>query len=290
MSAEVAAQILGDATPPPAAPAPGGEAPPVPQQANETDADFAVRMAHLAKREKALVDRQQQIKSIEDELKPWKTLESRAKAGDVAAAIEALERLGISYDQLTQFQIEGMDPAKQQFASLKQEIDALKAEKQTDAERAQAEAQERAAQNYKLTIAQEAKANAEKYDLVSTIGGQEAIDLAYEVCRLHYERTNQMMAISDALEKVEGHLASKMETTVQSWKQSKKLSSYFAPQPSQAPNPFQAQPSVQSPALPKPTPQPTLSGGSAGATSANAAVKLSMEERRAAAIKALSGG
>jgi hypothetical protein len=119
--------------------------------------------------------------------------------------------------------------------------------------------------------------------------GPEAIDTAYELCKAEYEKTGQMPDIAKSLEKVEKYLASQMETTVQKWKQTKKLSNYFVPQQSQqAPNPFQAPQSTQSPVPAKPTPQPTLAGGG-GATTANAATPMSRDELRAAAIKALQG-
>ena len=259
-----------------------------PQASNESDGDFAQRMAHLTKREKALVERQQSIKEVEDRAKKWDGYKSRTGSGDLSAALEALEELGVSYDALTSHLLTGQDPSTLRFKELQKKIDDLESKQAKDAEAEKTAAQERAAQNYKLSIAREAQANAEDYELVLE-HGQDAIDLAYDVCKEFHDKNNgQMLDIGKALAAVEAHLASKAEETVQRFQKSKKLSRYFQPTQSGAASPF-GQRQEQSPSRPQPTPSPTLSGGPSGASTANAVAPRSQAELREAAIKALMG-
>jgi DNA-binding transcriptional ArsR family regulator len=283
---EIASAIVESISAP--APATGEVAPAPVAPAPAVDDDFAQRMAHLTKREKALVERQQSIKEVEERAKRYDSFKSRASSGDISAALEALEDLGVSYDALTSHLLTGQDPSTLRYKELEKKIEELKSDSEKQKEVELAAAQERAAQNYKLSISKEAQAKAEEFELVIE-HGQEAIDLVYDVCKEYHDKNNgQMLDLSKALAAVEAHLASKAEETVQRFQKSKKLSRYFQPEQSRPANPFSSS-GVQSPSPDRPTPSPTLSGGSSGATQANAVTPRSYDELRAAAIKALMG-
>lgn len=255
----------------------------------DDNGDFAQRMAHLTKREKSLVERQQAIKEVEDRAKKWDGYKSRAGSGDLTAALEALEEMGVSYDALTSHLLTGQDPSTLRYKELEKKIEELKSEQTKAHESEQTAAQERAAQNYKLSIAREAQGKADDYELVLE-HGQGAIDLVYDVCKEYHDKNNgQMLDISKALAAVEAHLASQAEETVQRLQKSKKLSKYFTPpNQSNSGTPFGTR-QEQSPSRQTPTPSPTLSGGTSGASQANAVTHRSPEDLRAAAIKALMG-
>ena len=285
---DLAASIV-DSISTPAAPTEEVAPAPVAPPPAADDADFSSRMAHLTKREKALVERQQAIKAIEERANRYDGFKARASSGDLSAALEALEDLGVSYDALTSHLLTGQDPSTLKYKELEKKIEEMKSEGQKAKEAEAIAAQERAAQNYKLGIAREAQSKAEEFELVNE-HGQEAIDLVYDVCKEYHDKNNgQMLDIGKALAAVEAHLASQAEQTVQRFQKSKKLSKFFqASQSTNSQNPFGQQPE-QSPSRFQPAPSPTLSGGASGANTANAVAPRSQEELRAAAIKALMG-
>jgi hypothetical protein len=210
-------------------------APGATQEATPESQANAARFAVLAKKERALRAQQESLKA--------QMAEIQRKAAEVEAfekskltakqnPLEVLKNLGLSYDELTQFVING-EKATPELAvrAVKDELEAFKAE-QAEARRRAEEAekvrleQERSAvlDRFRQEVAQYVTDNREKYELLN-LYGQEG--LVSEVIQQHFEQTQRIMSNEEAADRAEKYL----EELVQKAQATKKFGSKAVPQP-----------------------------------------------------------
>lgn len=212
----------------------------------ETKEQASQRFAMLAKKEKALLVNQQKLKTQEQELEkrlvPALKFEE-AKAACAENPMLALEMLGITYDQLTQFQLNGKMPNSTEI-KLKQLEQKLAGKEKADLEAKEREEQERRNNqetanekkiaDFKIQIDDYIKSNSEKYELTNI---NDASHLIFQKIEEHFHRTNKetgtgiLLSVEEAADAVEKFLEAQVEKNLSA----KKLAAKVAPQPKEEP-------------------------------------------------------
>jgi hypothetical protein len=182
------------------------------------DLAYSSKIAHLAKQEKALVAKRQEISAMQEQFKSYQGLQELAKTNPLAI----LEHFGLDFNSLTDAVLAGNDPETKRFNDIKAEIEALKQEKLTEAKQAEANKVKEAEDSYKWGIQKIAQDNADEFELVNHYN---AIDSVYEVCKQYYEQTNQMLDLREALSLVEKDLEEQINPVINL----KKVKTKFAP-------------------------------------------------------------
>ena len=197
------------------------------------DPAFSRRFASLAKRDRALRGRENELKDLRAEVaklrgnpNEYKDLAQLAKDNPA----EAMERLGISYQQLTE-QVLNEGTLTDEF-KLKRENAALSDRvQQLEEARAEQEASkastkyEKAYGNF-LDDIKKFTENDGSFELVQT---RDAYPLVAEVMQEHYNRHNEVMDYSKALGLVEAHFESEAQSYLGSKKLEKQLRERFSP-------------------------------------------------------------
>lgn len=214
-----AAQILDKTTPQPQAPV-AAEA--QPKEAAPQDSRVASKMEALIRREQTALAREnaakEREKALEEKMKRIEEFEGIKKSNPK----KALELLGLSYDELTQAQIEGGDPAALKIKEMEEKFNkyvdsqTVAEQKRAEEAKAKAEAEEKQAiENFKTQIDTYLKDNSNKYELINFENCQE---LVYEVIDEHYKRTmdektgiGKVLSLQEAADKVEEYLSQKYE-------------------------------------------------------------------------------
>lgn len=179
--------------------------PEVPRETLETPANPAPasqspkpdpRFTALSKKEQQLRARERELKSLEASFKPWQEAATLAQTNK----LEALKRLGISYDDLTnQFLGTEAQLTPEQMAVQKAEevtknqLDAFRKEQQDNLQKAQTQAYQQAKQQ----IAQEAQeiAQPDKFPLVNKIKG---FDTVSDYIEQEFHATGKIIPIEAA--------------------------------------------------------------------------------------------
>lgn len=206
-------------TPPPQAPNPDTQAQveaPKGDPGKQPD-DLSRRFAHLSKKEKSIVRakrelaaREEAIRAQEERLRQadrWEKLSSEP----VEAKVAALKDLGLSYDEILSFQLNGEQPTPEQLrAEVKREIEALKEEqKALDAARAkQAEAQAKAQyEAVRSEVYSEVdsltKADPQSFECINAFGS-DAKAAVWAYMELAHKRSGKLVSVEEAAKAVEG--------------------------------------------------------------------------------------
>jgi hypothetical protein len=205
----------------PAAPAAAIEAEPqtpaIPEAPKHEDASS--KFALLAKREKAIVRRQQEIKAREEglspreqELKQYEELVQQSKKNPLGL----LKKLGWDYQMLTDLVLNEEKPTPElEIRSVKQEIEDLRKEREQERQsilQKQAEAQkaeyEEKISAFKDEITDFVKSKADDFEFINQYG---QFDLIYETIEAGFHQNGKMMSIEEAARLVESHLESEVE-------------------------------------------------------------------------------
>ncbi len=299
------------AKPPEGQPPAQGAPPPPARPEDPRSHAFAIQ----AKKERALLDRERALKAQEQQLKAGLSqldqmkadLDARLKSlGETETQRKTrraeyarnprlvLEDAGMSLEQLAAaFVNDGQpDPAlvaqsveerlkdvstsvDEKLAKLAQaEKDREQRAAQAAREAAQREQEEAVAQVY-ADIAEVAKAEPEKYELVNFYG-KDAQELAYRAIEAHYKESGEVLPYSTALAKVEAFLDERTEALAKT----KRYGSRFKPR--------EAAPAAPAALGAAPAAAPTL--GNVGATPTAPVRKLVNEEERMAAAEAVLRG
>ncbi len=164
----------------------------------------ADRFAALAKKERALQRQMAELKAQQSKVSEYEAARKAAAQNPV----KALEALGLTYEQLTQFLLNGNKPTPElEIASVKQEIERLRNETALK-EKAAREAQEQAARaEYQRTLSEfnaeindYVKSNADKYELTAMYQGESIVQATIEQ---HFNNTKKILSIQEATELVE---------------------------------------------------------------------------------------
>lgn len=232
--------------------------------------------AALAKREKAIVRRDQEIKAREQALaekdrqfQEWQKSREEDDRTWQSNPLEALKKRNVSYEQLTNVILNGEKPTPEMVAAetARQQIEEFKksqAEERRQAAEAQQKAQEQqynaALDQFRGQIKDFVSTNSDQYELISLYDANETVLATIEQ---HWQKTKRVLDVKEAADLVEKYLdeqASKIQQT-------KKFQAKVQPQPKAD--------SKQTTNAPRP---PTLNNNlSATAPASNA--PLSWEER-----------
>lgn len=209
---------------------------------------FAERMEIMAKKERTLWRERQRIESETQRLaseraeyEKWKQTKEKAKSNP----LEYLSEAGLSYDQLTQFMLNGGKPTeKDELSALRDEFKRLREEqeqdkkKQTDNQtQAQAQAEAQAIATFKEDIGEFVETNKSTYELCATRDATEdiftTISDAFKIRIQEWNENGRIgrppgpMAIKDAADIVEEFY----EKEVLRLSETQKMRSKLQPQP-----------------------------------------------------------
>ncbi len=186
----------------------------------------ADRFAALAKKERALQKQMADLKAQQAKVAEYEAARKAASQNPV----KALEALGLTYEQITQFLLNGNKPTPElEIASVKQEIERLRQETALK-EKAAKQAQEQAARaEYQRTLAEFSneindfvKTNADKYELTSMYQGESIVQATIEQ---HFNNTKKILSIQEAADLVEKYF----EEQVQAAQKTKKFQAKSQP-------------------------------------------------------------
>lgn len=176
-----------------------------PQPADENS--LSARFAALAKREKAIVDREKKAQELGKKYEPL--IQSLAKfKEDPVTALDAMEAEGVTFEMLAQAYLKRKDPnaqptAEDKYAELQKRLDAIEQEKKDNALREAQAKEAQAVDAFKGQIKSFVESGGEKYELIQA---QNAIDVVYDVIEQHYQKTGEIMDVATASDHVENHL------------------------------------------------------------------------------------
>jgi len=185
------------------------------QPAVEEKPDFSRQFSAIARRERELRQRESRMKEMEarfNEVDGYKNEYSGIQELASKNPYEAMKKLGIDYDALTQQVInEGEPTADQQLRleneTLRARLDKLEgAYNEEHKQREQVQAQ--AARNKLIDNVKQFVDDGGDYEFVQS---NDAYGLVAEVMQQHYIRTKEIMEYSEAAKMVEGHFESEAE-------------------------------------------------------------------------------
>lgn len=200
---------------------PAVEAPAVETPKPEDDPKFASKFAALTRREQGVRQKEQEIKTKEAEYKAYQA-DQKLMNDNILAW---LEKKGYGFDKLTQLALnDGKKPAEMQVQELREQLEREKQERE-EAEKTRAQkSYEEQKTNFVAEISDFISANAEAYELTSV--AEEPAELIYNVIEQHYKKTQRVLPIKDAVELVEKHFETEMDTK---YSKLKKIQAKFAP-------------------------------------------------------------
>ena len=185
------------------------------QPAAEEKPDFSRQFSAIARRERELRQRESRMKEMEarfSEVEGYQNEYSGIQDLARKNPYEAMKKLGIDYDALTQQVInEGEPTADQQLRleneALRARLDKLEgAYNEEHKQREQAQAQ--AARNKLIDNVKQFVDDGGDYEFIQS---NDAYGLVAEVMQQHYIRTKEIMEYSEAAKMVEGHFESEAE-------------------------------------------------------------------------------
>ena len=184
-------------------------------EAVEEKPDFSRQFGAIARRERELRSREARLKELEaqyNEVQGYKNEYSGIQSLAKENPYEAIKKLGIAYDALTQQVINEGEPTADQKLKLENEALRARIEKlegaynEENKQREQAQAQ--AARNKLIDNVKQFVDDGGDYEFIQS---NDAYGLVAEVMQQHYIRTKEIMQYSDAAKMVEGHFESEAE-------------------------------------------------------------------------------
>jgi hypothetical protein len=191
------------------------------------------KFAALARKEKAALQKMQQAKQIEAELKAReaKIAELESKLNERESWFgkakenpdEALQRLGLSYSDLTDYYLNGKKVTPDlQVKAMEDKFNSFVKQQEEKEKLAAEESKKRAQQEHEQTIAQFRKqvtdfvsSKPEQYELINMFDSSELVIATIEA---HFEKTQQVLSNEEASNLVEKFLEEQVEKSVQSKK------------------------------------------------------------------------
>lgn len=238
----------------------------------------ATRFAALARKEKALVDRQQAIKAQESALEARSALASefeRLKASARLDPVAALSALGITPDDVNQFVLNDKRPTPDaNVKAIRDELDAFK-KQSAAAELARVESEKkRLIDEFDSGVLDFVKSNTEQYELTNL---NDAGRLVLDVIKETFETSGRLMQTSEAADLVEKYLEEQVDRNLQT----KKLKARVQLQSSQPPK------ETEKPA--DPASQPSLTNRLTASGQSFTSSQNKESDRMARALAALEG-
>jgi hypothetical protein len=198
------------------------------QEAPKQDDKFASKFAALSRKEKAIQEMRQAIKREQEDWKSSPELkefsEFKALRAEAKDPIKVLEKLGITYDDLTRSILgQTKEPTIEELAEKKaQEAISKLKEEMSEQEKSKAEKHyETVIENFKQEISQHIDANPDVYELTKT--AEDPIGLIYDVIEEHYAQHKKVLSVKDAADLVEQHFEEKALSITKLKKMQEKL-------------------------------------------------------------------
>lgn len=186
--------------------------------------DYSRRFAELTKKERAILQKQQQLKESSKALEEFENAKKNAKLNPKAL----LEAYGLSYQGLTEFLLNDEKPTPE--TQIKTELDLLKSQleeerrlRETKEQEAERMAEEKVVTEFKASLKD--LATSDDFELIRS-EGDDGIDLVYAVMEEYYDSTGNMMDKAEAMKQVESHLESELKRKYQN---AKKVKSWWEP-------------------------------------------------------------
>lgn len=155
-------------------------------------------MAKLARKERELQQRELQIKTDSEKVKEY------YDAKNSKNPIKALQALGMSYQDATEYMLnEGQPTTEQKLKMIEERLSAKEAEELKKAEESKKSEIEKNIGHFKRQIRDEALAQAEKYELIVA---HEAYEEVFNVIEEYYNEHEVLPNLQDAFEHVESYL------------------------------------------------------------------------------------
>jgi hypothetical protein len=240
-----------------------------------SDPRFAENMARIARRERALREKESSYQSQAQKLKEYEETE-RLREDDPLAY---LEKKGLTYDQISRRILDNpIDPTQKELAEIKKKMQAFEQEKVESLKRNEEQKLQESFQSAKRELDNLITSNADKYELITL---NESQDLVFQVIHEAHKAHDKWLTFEEAADKVEQHLESKLEKILEA----KKVKSRF-PQPQPKIEETQPETQAQFNVTSIPHGERTLSNIGAQTTRPNSPERVSDEEllRRALAV------
>lgn len=180
----------------------------------EKNESLSSQFAALAKKEKRIVSKQQELearnKELEEKLQKYEQFEAKKKTAK-ENPLDFLSEAGLTYDELTEFMLNGGKPKeKDKVTELEQRFnDLISKSEQEKKEREELETkrlqeqEEKVIQQFKDSVKKHIADKKDAYELVNLYDAQ---DLVISTIEAHYEKTQQILDTDTAAELVEKHL------------------------------------------------------------------------------------
>lgn len=194
--------------------------PPAPEPAPEQDS-MAARFAALSKKEKAIVERERQLKEqYESKVQAWERAQHDAKTNP----IKYLESIGLTLEDVANHVLsdnaeQPLSPEELRVKQIEDKLAAIEAQKVKEQEEAQLAAQqeyqlmvEKTVSGYKNAITQYLQEHADTYELT---GQLDSVDLVYDVTEQYYNQTGELLPIDQAVQAVEEYWEAEVERVMQ---------------------------------------------------------------------------
>lgn len=179
----------------------------------------ADRFAALAKKERAIQKQLAEVKAAQAKIQAY----DRDRASAKQNPIKALEAMGLSYEEITNFILNGQKPTPElELKAVRDEVEALKKQDLDRQARAKQLAKERAEREYQETLNEFKEEvgsfldeNKDSYELTTMYNGNEIIEATIEQ---HFKSTGKLMSIKEAAELVEAYFEEQVKAATKTKK------------------------------------------------------------------------
>lgn len=213
---ESSATPMVDTPEPVAAPETPVATPPEPEQDS-----LATRFAALSKKEKAIVERERQLREqYESKVAAWEQAQQDAKKNP----IKYLESIGLTLEDVANHVLsentdQPLSPEEMRVKQIEEKLAAMEAQKlkeqeeaQQAAQRAQQEMIEQTVSGYKNVITQYLQQNPDTYELTAQL---DSVDLVFDVTEQYYNQTGELLPLDQAVQAVEEYWEAEVERVMQ---------------------------------------------------------------------------
>jgi hypothetical protein len=185
-----------------------------PEVSVEKKENLSSQFAALAKKEKRILSKQQELeaknKDLEEKLKKYEQFEAKKQAAKTNP-LEYLNEAGLTYDELTQYILNGSKAfEKDKATEIEERLNSFIAQAEAD-KKAQVEREAKLAQEQEEKVIAQFKESVKNHILnkkseFELINLYDATDLVISTIEAHFEKTQQILDTDSAAELVEKHL------------------------------------------------------------------------------------
>jgi hypothetical protein len=177
--------------------APETESEPEPEPEPKPEPLPVDRFAEIARMEAQLLVQKQQLEQEQAKLADARSIQEMIARGD---NLDALAKMGVTYDQLTKDYIQGKGPSTED--SIRQELEAKTAELRAEIEKLREPQRQRFEAEERQRVA-EALAEDDNFPLLQAVNGADRI---FDRVKSHYQQTGEIQSYVDAAQAVETEL------------------------------------------------------------------------------------